>query len=54
MVYDNLLATYNEPVKKHETFKPVKIFKTPTGEQVIDFGQNLVGWVAGKVKGKCR
>ncbi|MDP9229945.1 MAG: glycoside hydrolase family 78 protein [Bacteroidota bacterium] len=46
-----LIATYNEPVKKHETFKPVRIFKTPKGEQVIDFGQNLVGWVVLKVKG---
>ncbi|WP_428328157.1 family 78 glycoside hydrolase catalytic domain [Mucilaginibacter sp.] len=46
-----LIATYNEPVKKHETFKPVKIFKTPKGEQVIDFGQNLVGWVQMKVSG---
>ena len=51
MVYDNLLATYNEPVKKHETFKPVKIFTTPKGEKVIDFGQNLVGWVMVKAKG---
>lgn len=47
----NLVATINEPVKKHETFKPVRIFKTPLGEQVIDFGQNLVGWVQLKVKG---
>lgn len=47
-----LLATYNEPVKKQETFKPIKIFKTPKGEQVIDFGQNLVGLVQVKVKGK--
>lgn len=49
---NNLIATYNEPVKKGETFKPVKIFKTPKGEQVIDFGQNLVGWVQVKAKGK--
>ncbi len=48
---DVLVATYNEPVKKRETFKPVRIFKTPKGEQVIDFGQNLVGWVTVKVKG---
>lgn len=46
-----LLATYNEGIKKKETFKPVKIFKTPAGEQVIDFGQNLVGWVVIKAKG---
>ncbi|MEO7120741.1 MAG: family 78 glycoside hydrolase catalytic domain, partial [Ginsengibacter sp.] len=48
---DNLIATINEPVTKHETFKPVRIFTTPKGEQVIDFGQNLVGWVVIKVKG---
>src|SRR6267378_4485466 len=48
---DILIATYNEPIKKHETFKPVKIFKTPKGEQVIDYGQNLVGWVIVKAKG---
>lgn len=46
-----LIATYNETVKRKETFKPVRIFKTPKGEQVIDFGQNLVGWVTLKVKG---
>jgi alpha-L-rhamnosidase len=49
---DVLLATYNEMVKRKETFEPVRIFKTPKGEQVIDFGQNLVGWVKIKVKGK--
>ena len=48
---DNLIATNNEPVKKHETFKPVKIITTPKGEKVIDFGQNLVGWVMLKVNG---
>ncbi len=47
-----IIATYNEPVKKHEQFKPIKIFKTPKGELVADFGQNLVGWVELKVKGK--
>ncbi|MBZ5858790.1 family 78 glycoside hydrolase catalytic domain [Flavihumibacter profundi] len=48
---DVLLATYNEPVRKQEVYKPVKIFTTPAGEKVIDFGQNLVGWVVMKVKG---
>jgi alpha-L-rhamnosidase len=48
---DILIATQNEPVKKHEIFKPVRIFKTPAGDEVIDFGQNLVGWVQLKVKG---
>ena len=48
----DLVATYNEPVRKHEQFKPVKVFKTPSGEQVIDFGQNLVGFVTVKISGK--
>ncbi|MEP7230477.1 MAG: glycoside hydrolase family 78 protein [Ginsengibacter sp.] len=48
---DNLIATYNEPIRKHETFQPVKFFTTPKGEKIIDFGQNLVGWVVMKVKG---
>jgi len=48
----NLIATYNEPIRKHETFRPVKIFTTPKGDKVIDFGQNLVGWVVVNVNGK--
>ena len=48
----NLIATYNQPVKKHEVFTPVKILTTPLGEKVIDFGQNLVGWSRIKVTGK--
>jgi alpha-L-rhamnosidase len=49
---DVLIATQNELVRKHETFKPIRIFTTPKGEKVIDFGQNLVGWVEMKVSGK--
>ncbi|MFP5040452.1 family 78 glycoside hydrolase catalytic domain [Parasediminibacterium sp. JCM 36343] len=48
---ENLIATQNELVEKHEEFNPIKIFTTPKGEQVIDFGQNLVGWTVLKVKG---
>src|SRR5687767_1516325 len=50
--FSNLLSTYNEPIRKQETFKPVKIITTPKGERVIDFGQNLVGWVMVKASGK--
>ncbi len=49
--YDNLVATINEPAKKQETFKPINVITTPKGEKVLDFGQNLVGWVMMKVKG---
>lgn len=48
----NLVGTNNEPIRKKETFKAVKLIRTPKGEQVIDFGQNLVGWVQVKAKGK--
>ena len=48
---DNLVATINEPVKKHEKFHPIKLLTTPNGDRVIDFGQNLVGWVVVKIKG---
>ncbi|WEK20412.1 MAG: family 78 glycoside hydrolase catalytic domain [Candidatus Pedobacter colombiensis] len=49
--YSNLVPTENEPVRKQERFKPVKLLTTPKGEQVIDFGQNLVGWVRIKARG---
>ncbi len=49
---DNLIATFNEPVRKHEIFQPVHLLTTPKGEKVIDFGQNLVGWVLVKARGK--
>lgn len=48
---DVLVGTYNEPVRKHEVFQPVKFITTPKGEKVVDFGQNLVGWAILKVKG---
>ncbi|PST83705.1 alpha-L-rhamnosidase [Pedobacter yulinensis] len=48
---ERLVGMSGPPVRKHETFKPVKIFKTPLGENVIDFGQNLVGWVTVRARG---
>jgi alpha-L-rhamnosidase len=47
---DNLTSVL-VPVRKIEEIKPVKIFKTPAGETVVDFGQNMVGWVKLKVNG---
>lgn len=48
----NLVTTENEPVRKHESLTPVKLITTPKGEKVLDFGQNLVGWVQVKATGK--
>ncbi len=50
--YDILIAQIAPPVKRIQEVKPVEIIKTPKGETVIDFGQNMVGWVKFKVKGK--
>ena len=33
------------PVRIMETIKPVELIHTPAGEQVIDFGQIMTGWV---------
>jgi len=49
---ETLIATYNEPIRKQETFRPDSLFTTPSGELVADFGQNLVGWVQLSVAGK--
>ncbi len=49
---NNLLAMYNEPIRKKERFRAVKVITTPKGEKVIDFGQNLVGMVEVNTSGK--
>ena len=49
--YDNLVWNCSVPVKIVGEVKPVEMFKTPKGETVIDFGQNMVGWVEIKVCG---
>jgi len=40
-----LVAAAGPPVKEIEEIKPVKVFKTPVGETVLDMGQNMVGWL---------
>jgi alpha-L-rhamnosidase len=48
---ETLIAPAGPPVRKIEELKPIKIFTTPAGDKVIDFGQNLVGWVRLKMQG---
>lgn len=33
------------PLVIHERISPVKLIRTPAGEQVLDFGQEITGWV---------
>jgi alpha-L-rhamnosidase len=37
--------TRNEMIKKREVLSAKELIITPSGDKVIDFGQNLVGWV---------
>ncbi|KAM0227192.1 hypothetical protein ACHAPO_011729 [Fusarium lateritium] len=47
-----LAAAITEPVRRIENVAPVEKIITPTGKTIIDFGQNLVGYVRIKqVKG---
>lgn len=47
-----IVGQESEPVRITKRIPARKIFFTPKGEQVIDFGQNLTGFVELKVKGK--
>ena len=37
------------PLRRHEAVKPVQLLHTPAGEQVLDFGQVITGWVEADV-----
>ncbi len=50
--YENLIPSESVPVRKKETFNPKSIHKTPAGETVIDFGQNIAGIVQMHVEGE--
>jgi len=41
----DLIAQENEQTRIIEDIKPIAIITTPSKETVIDFGQNMVGWV---------
>jgi alpha-L-rhamnosidase len=40
------------PVVRHEALRPVKIWSSPSGRTLVDFGQNLVGWLRLAVQGE--
>ena len=48
-----LLAPYvGPPVVRHESRRPVEIWTSPAGRTLVDFGQNLVGWLRFTVRGE--
>jgi len=50
--FENLVWNSGAPVKISQRLPAQKILKTPKGETVIDFGQNMSGWVEIKTSGK--
>jgi alpha-L-rhamnosidase len=40
------------PVVRHEAIAPVRIWSSPSGRTLADFGQNLVGWLRFTVQGE--
>ena len=43
--YDTLIPQEGERIKEHERIFPAKIITTPKGETVMDFGQEVTGYV---------
>jgi alpha-L-rhamnosidase len=40
------------PVIRHEALRPVAIWSSPSGRTLVDFGQNLVGWLRFTIQGE--
>lgn len=46
-----LSASVAPMITRTEEIKPTRIFTSPAGEKIVDFGQNMVGWVRLRVQG---
>lgn len=51
-LHDKLIAEVGEPVREIETIPAIGTFITPKGERVIDFGQEVTGYVCFRTVGK--
>lgn len=49
---EKMVAQESEPVRITKRFPAVSYIETPKGEKVLDFGQNLSGFVSFQVKGE--
>jgi alpha-L-rhamnosidase len=47
---ENVVAQVGPMVKRQEEIRPLQILHSPKGETILDFGQNMVGWV--KMRGR--
>ncbi|CAN5737062.1 glycoside hydrolase family 78 protein [soil metagenome] len=51
MPQTNIVAQVAPPVRRQEAIRPQRILHSPKGETILDFGQNMVGWVRLTVTG---
>jgi len=51
---NRLVAPDGPPVRVTEVAPAVEVFSSPSGATLVDFGQNLVGWVRLRVRGQDR
>ncbi|PWC06468.1 alpha-L-rhamnosidase [Mycetocola zhujimingii] len=47
-----LIPQTSPPIVRNEVLSPVEISTSPSGRTIVDFGQNLVGWVRFSVRGE--
>lgn len=47
-----LVDPIGPPVRRQEILRPVEIWQSPSGRTLVDFGQNLVGWLRFCVAGE--
>ncbi|MDX1415998.1 MAG: glycoside hydrolase family 78 protein [Candidatus Promineifilaceae bacterium] len=48
---ESVVAQVGPIVRSHEELRPVHILHSPQGQIILDFGQNMVGWVRMRVRG---
>ena len=51
-VTSKLIPQVGEDIVENERLAPIALIVTPNGERVIDFGQNMTGYVEFRIKGK--
>ena len=49
--FSTLTPYSGPPVRRQEELRPIKIWTSPAGKTLVDFGQNLVGWVRVRLQG---
>ncbi|MEZ4518777.1 MAG: glycoside hydrolase family 78 protein [Chloroflexota bacterium] len=48
---DHVVAQVGPYIRRQEEVQPVRILHSPKGETILDFGQNMVGWVQVRARG---